>query len=110
MPPPPGQEVEGTDPIIPDDPTPDGKTVYSYDDMGRMQSVIEYKLDPATRQFVVSRSATTYEYDPITSGVTLIDSPEGKLRHEYDAATGRLNADKGTLIFLTSYTENDTFA
>jgi YD repeat-containing protein len=78
-------------PSRPNDPTPDEKTVYTYDELGRMHTVTEHVLtDADTGTFEVSRATTTYEYETITGGVTLVDSPEGKLRHEYDPATGRL--------------------
>ena len=59
------------------------RTNYLYDALGRQAGVMEYVGGTLARE-------TSYDYDPITGGMTLADSPEGQLRHSYDPATGRL--------------------
>ena len=63
--------------------TPDEKTVYGYNDLGQQTSVDEYAGATLTRP-------TTTTYDPVTGGVTEVDSPEGVIHHAYDQATGQL--------------------
>lgn len=62
------------------------RTEYSYDALGRQSQIREY----ASGTGMTATRTTNYAYDPITSGVTLVDSPEGKVHHEYDPATGLL--------------------
>lgn len=59
------------------------RTNYFYDTLGRQAGILEYVGGTLARE-------TSYDYDPVTGGVTLVDSPEGALRHAYDPATGRL--------------------
>jgi RHS repeat-associated protein len=62
--------------------TPDEKTVYIYDLLGRQAEVDEYSGSTQTR-------ATITTYDPITGNIASETSPEGTINYEYDPATGQ---------------------
>ncbi|MGC4033596.1 MAG: PKD domain-containing protein [Tepidisphaeraceae bacterium] len=66
--------------------TPDEKTAYHYDDLGRQDMVTEFT---AGNMSVASRT-TAFAFDPVTGGTTQVASSEGVLNHAYDPATGRL--------------------
>jgi uncharacterized delta-60 repeat protein len=62
------------------------RTEYSYDALGRQSQVREYASGTGT----TATRTTNYSYDSVTGAISLVDSPEGKVHHEYDPATGRL--------------------
>jgi YD repeat-containing protein len=62
------------------------RTEYSYDAFGRQSQVREYASGTGT----TTTRVTNYSYDPFTGAISLVDSPEGKVHHEYDTATGRM--------------------
>jgi YD repeat-containing protein len=64
------------------DSSPDEKTVYDYDDLGRREQIEEYEDTSLTRN-------TSYGYDALTGGVSMVDAPEGVIRYAYDRVTGR---------------------
>jgi RHS repeat-associated protein len=64
------------------DSTPDEKTVYIYDLLGRQAEVDEYSGSTLTR-------ATVTTYDPITGNIASVTSPEGTINYEYDPTTGQ---------------------
>jgi YD repeat-containing protein len=80
------------------DGTPDERTDYSYDNLGRQKTVTEYAQLDSDPDLDISRAATTYQYDPITGGVAQVSSPEGTINHTYDAATG---------LLTRTYTDNN---
>lgn len=65
------------------------KTTYTFDNLGRQQTLAESTKSPTTGVVTQSR-LTIYGYDPVTGAINLVDSPEGKVHHEYDPATGLL--------------------
>ena len=83
------------------DDTPDEKTLYAYDELGRREAVIEY-----AGSMVAAARSSTYAYDPVTGGLATETTPEGTIHREYDPATGRLTRTY-TADNDTSYTYND---
>jgi uncharacterized delta-60 repeat protein/RHS repeat-associated protein len=62
------------------------RSEYSYDPLGRQSQVREYASGTGT----TAARTTNYSYDPVTGAVSLVDSNEGKVHHEYDPTTGLL--------------------
>jgi YD repeat-containing protein len=84
------------------------RTEYSYDALGRQSQVREYTSGTGT----TTTRVTNYAYDPVTAQVTLVDSPEGQVHHEYDPATGLMtrtwtgaNSNSPTTDTLYGYDE-----
>ncbi len=64
------------------------RTDYTYDDLGRQESVTDYTNTPGTSNW----SASTYTdttYDPVTGNPDSITTPEGVVHYVYDSVTGQ---------------------
>jgi RHS repeat-associated protein len=88
------------------DGTPDERTSYDYDNLGRREQVVELVYVPNSTTVTSSRTSS-FLYDTVTGALTLIASPEGIVRHAYDETSGRLKAT-WTAPSLETATDLDT--
>ena len=63
------------------------KTLYTYDNLGRQSSVIDYTNSGGT---ATVSTYTDYTYDPITANEASITTPDGTINDTYNDATGQL--------------------
>jgi RHS repeat-associated protein/uncharacterized delta-60 repeat protein len=71
-----------------DDGSPDEKTAYGYDTLGR-QNVVKEFTGGNVADGQETRTETT-AFDPITGQLSSITTPEGTVNYQYDASTNRL--------------------
>jgi RHS repeat-associated protein len=68
------------------DSTPDEKTVYAYDNFGRQFQTAEFTL---VNNVLTQTRLETTAFDPITSNISSITTPEGTINYAYDPTSGR---------------------